>query len=71
MKSLLTVFAFSFALAGLSFAAPVNTECPVKGKAVNPKCKTTHEGKEVAFCCGNCLKAFKADPAKYAGKLPK
>ena len=71
MKTLLSVFALSVALSGLSFADPVNTKCPVSGKDVNPKCKTTYEGKEVAFCSGDCQKKFKADPKKYADKLPK
>ena len=71
MKSLLSVFAITFALSGLSFADPVNTKCPVTGKDANPKCKTTYEGKEVAFCSGDCCKKFKADPKKYADKLPK
>ena len=24
-----------------------------------------HEGVEVRFCCGNCVKEFRKDPAKY------
>jgi len=71
MKSLFTLLAFTSVLTGLSFAEPVNTKCPVTDKAVNPKCKTTYEGKEVAFCSGDCQKKFKADPKKYADKLPK
>jgi len=71
MKTLLTLFALTLTLSGISFAEPVNKECPVTGKAVNPKCKTAYEGKEVAFCSGDCQKKFKADPKKYAGKLPK
>ena len=67
MKQLLSVIVLSFAFAGLASAEPVNKTCPVKeGKPVKAACKTTHEGKEVAFCCGNCKKAFEADPAKYA-----
>ena len=71
MKSLLTLFALTFSLSAVSFAEPVNTKCPVTGKDANPKCKTTYEGKEVAFCSGDCQKKFKADPKKYSGKLPK
>lgn len=71
MKTLFSVIALSFAVAGLASAEPVNKECPVKGKAAKPNCKTTYQGKEVAFCCGNCLKEFKANPEKYASKLPK
>lgn len=69
MKSLLTILAVNLAIAGLAGADPVNTKCPVSGKAAKPACKTTYEGKEVAFCCGKCAKEFKADPKKFADKL--
>ena len=69
MKSLTLVFSLIMTLSGVSFAEPVNTKCPVSGKDVNPKCKTTYEGKEVGFCSGKCCKEFKADPQKYAEKL--
>ena len=29
----------------------------------------THEGKEVHFCCKNCLKDFNKEPEKYLGKI--
>ena len=28
-----------------------------------------HEGREVRFCCGNCIDDFKAEPAKFLAKL--
>ena len=28
-----------------------------------------HEGREVRFCCKDCVKDFKKDPAKYLKKL--
>ena len=28
-----------------------------------------HDGKEVRFCCKNCLKDFNKEPEKYLGKL--
>ena len=28
-----------------------------------------HEGREIKFCCKNCLKDFKKDPAKYLKKI--
>jgi hypothetical protein len=28
-----------------------------------------HQGREVKFCCSNCEKEFKADPAKFIKKL--
>jgi hypothetical protein len=29
----------------------------------------THEGREVKFCCGGCVKKFKKDPAPYLKKI--
>ncbi len=29
----------------------------------------THEGQEIKLCCKDCLKDFKADPAKYLKKI--
>jgi YHS domain-containing protein len=69
MKSLLSIIAISAALVGLVSAEPVNKCCPVTGKPVLPNCKTTYEGKEVAFCSGKCCKEFKADPKKFADKI--
>ena len=34
MKTILTILAVSFVAAGLSIAGPVNTTCPMSGKAV-------------------------------------
>ena len=28
-----------------------------------------HEGQEIKFCCGGCVKEFKKEPAKYMAKL--
>lgn len=30
---------------------------------------TNHEGQEIKFCCGACVKKFDKDPAKYLKKL--
>ena len=48
--------------------AAVNTKCPVSGDAVDPTVTSVYNGKTYAFCCADCVKAFKADPAKYAAK---
>jgi YHS domain-containing protein len=48
---------------------PVNSECPVSGKPVDPAVTAEHEGKLVAFCCADCRAKFTADPAKFAAKL--
>ena len=51
--------------------AAINTKCPVSGADVDAGVTVTHEGQVVAFCCGKCKAAFEAEPAKFAGKLPK
>ena len=28
-----------------------------------------HEGREIQFCCKDCVKSFKKDPAKYVKKI--
>jgi hypothetical protein len=28
-----------------------------------------HEGREIKFCCKDCIKGFKKDPAKYVKKV--
>lgn len=50
-------------------AKPVNTVCPVSGKPVDPAHTVVFEGKTIGFCCGNCPKAFQADPAKYKASI--
>jgi YHS domain-containing protein/mono/diheme cytochrome c family protein len=52
-------------------AKPVNETCPVSGKPVDPAHTLEHEGRKVAFCCGDCKAKFAADPKAYAEKLPK
>ena len=47
----------------------LNAECPVSGKAVDAAVTSEYEGRSVAFCCGNCKKAFDADPGSFAEKL--
>lgn len=42
--------------------------CPVSGEPVDHEgasVKYTYLGKEYEFCCGGCLKKFKAEPVKY------
>ncbi len=43
-------------------------KCPVSGKAVDASKTADFNGGKVAFCCGNCPKAFAADSKKYAAK---
>jgi YHS domain-containing protein len=47
----------------------VNDKCPVTGAAVQAAHTLEHGGKIIAFCCEKCLASFKADPAKFEGKL--
>ena len=50
--------------------APINTKCPVTGKAVKADSPTTQfRGRTVALCCNNCKAKFEADPGKYAETL--
>ncbi|MHC4822389.1 MAG: c-type cytochrome domain-containing protein [Planctomycetota bacterium] len=44
---------------------PVNRQCPVSGKPVDPRYTVVHQGEVLAFCCPNCPKAFWEDPAAY------
>lgn len=48
---------------------PFNTICAVSGEPVDPEFTQTYEGKTYAFCCNNCLKKFKKDPAKYSSRI--
>lgn len=50
-------------------AGPINSKCPVSGADVDAAHVVDFEGKQVAFCCGNCKKKFVADPEKYAAKI--
>tara|TARA_B100000470_G_scaffold20358_2_gene13466 strand:+ start:179 stop:391 length:213 start_codon:yes stop_codon:yes gene_type:complete len=43
-----------------AIADPVNTKCPLSGKAVSKDAATY----SVGLCCGNCLGKFTKDPAK-------
>ena len=50
-------------------AAPVNAQCPVLGKPVDPTKTVVHNGVVVAFCCDDCKAKFQQDPAPYLAKL--
>ena len=49
--------------------APINTECPVSGKPIDPNAFSIYEGQRVAFCCNNCKAKFDADPKPFLAKL--
>lgn len=39
--------------------------CPVTGEDADPEVSYAYKGTTYYFCCSNCVKRFKADPAKY------
>ncbi len=43
-------------------------KCPVSDKAVDATKTVEFNGGDVAFCCGNCPKAFTANTKKFAAK---
>ena len=49
--------------------AGTQTTCPVMGGKINKKYYEDYQGKRVYFCCPDCPKKFKANPAKYTKKM--
>lgn len=47
----------------------IQVACPISGKACNAEFSLDHEGRKVAFCCGDCCAAFAKEPSKYAAGL--
>jgi len=46
--------------------------CVVSGEKLGEMVKPVmyvHEGREIKFCCKDCIKDFKKDPAKYVKKI--
>lgn len=64
---LLTALALPFTLLAQNAAAPagtpVNTECPISGKPVDPKITSTYEGVTYAFAVEGCRKKWEAQRA--------
>ena len=54
------------ALAKLS---KIQVTCPVTGEGTDKKQFVEHNGEKVYFCCGNCVKKFKASPDRYQEAL--
>jgi len=50
-------------------ASPINTECPVSGKPIDPTKTVLHDGVLVAFCCDDCKAKFEKDPKPFLAKL--
>ncbi len=69
----LLLLALAFWTVSPADAAPpaINKRCPVMTEEeVDPKITASYQGRTVAFCCDRCRAKFKADPEKYAGRLP-
>lgn len=61
-----TVFALSFAVATPLRAAEPNKKCPIMTEdEADLEEKVAYQGKEIFFCCGPCVKQFKAEPDYY------
>jgi YHS domain-containing protein len=51
-------------------ATPINKMCPVEtDDEVDPAVTIVYEGKTIGFCCTDCVKDFKKNPAKYLANL--
>jgi len=50
-------------------AKPINSVCPVSGKAVVLPNTLAFEGKTIGFCCDKCPKEFEKDPKKFAANI--
>ena len=60
MKLKLTLFAAVAAVPMLALAGdPVNENCPISDRPINPKLTITVGSDTVAFCCNGCAKGFK------------
>lgn len=57
MKRLTVILLSVFGLVA-PLALADEAKCPISGKAVDPECKVNVNGKDVAFCCGNCKSKF-------------
>ena len=70
MKMILMILALML-VAAFAFAEGVpQTTCPVmKGSPVNKSLYVDAEGYRIYVCCGGCVRAVQADPAKYIAQL--
>jgi YHS domain-containing protein len=85
MKSIALFASLAFVLAACSkqetAAVPAETAaakpyplktCIVSGEelgSMGDPVVIVHEGREIRFCCSECVPSFKEDPAKYLSKL--
>lgn len=70
MKKLLLIGALMMVAAFAFAEGKPQTTCPVmKGSPVDESLFVDAEGYRIYVCCGGCLGAVKADPAKYIAQL--
>lgn len=69
MKTILSLILLSFCVSGIAVAGPVNTTCPMSGKAVKEGVTSQFNGKTVGFCCTNCKAKFDSNPEKFGKKF--
>jgi hypothetical protein len=48
---------------------PMNTNCPVLDKVIDPAKTLLYEGNLIAFCCDDCREKFRRDPKPFLAKL--
>ena len=69
IKDRQVTFEFGVDPSGVASKSPVNAECPVSGKPIDPARTLIQEGRTVAFCCDDCREKFRQDPMAFADKL--
>ena len=70
MKKILVFAVLMMAAAFALAAGQPQTTCPVmKGNPVNKSLYVDAEGYRIYVCCGGCVGAVKADPAKYVAQM--
>ena len=53
----------------LAKMAKVQVKCPLSGEPIDPTAYAEVGGEKIYTCCTRCAGHYKADPAKYKGKL--
>ena len=70
MKTTLMIAVLWFAVSLAWAEGKPQTTCPVmKGSPVDPSLHVDVEGCRIYVCCGGCVGAVKADPAKYIEQM--
>ena len=69
MKMKMLIAIVTLVAVGAFAAGQPQTTCPVMGGAVNKSLYVDADGYRIYVCCGGCVGALKADPAKYVAQL--